>query len=694
MQQSTQIARSQNELEAQRGTQPARNAVEGYKSEVGGDGMRILERVPELIRRGGDSLTPAEKELLKWVGVFFRKPTPGKFMMRIRMPNGFATSAQLHAIAELSKRLGNNVLDITTRQQVELRGFTLGSVPEIWEKLRGVDLHSLQTGMDNVRNINGCPLAGISPTELLDASPIVRELDRLIVGAAGNPEFTNLPRKFNITVTGCVENCTHSESQDIALVPARKNGRIGFNVLVGGKMGSGGFTPASSLDVFVEPFLASELVFELVKIYRDHGPREARAKCRFAFLIDEWGISRLRDELQARLSWRLATGGTDARRSSKTTHLGVTQQQEANLVAVGLCVPTGRMNAEQLDELARLAEVYGGGEIRFTTGQNAILPYISANRIRALLEEPLLKWFSASPSGFLGGLVACVGTDYCNLALIETKRRAIELSRDLEKKLVAIGASSLSIHWSGCPAGCGNHQVADIGFRGFKAKIDGKIVDAVAIYAGGRTGPDAVVGKEILPMVPCDERLPEVVAGVIESLKTERQVRESAAPEKGAVLEEVRGIGPASSADEVIVEQTGNFSQPWRDVPRPTKREIIAVLRPEKWGETVDALRMAGITEIIQQRVCGRGRQRGLRYVSHAQGPSSIRYLAKRMLHIYVEECQVELAIETILSVNKTGAIGDGKIFVTGCEEMSQPLLPSVPWQVASQPQMSGAQVG
>ncbi len=217
------------------------NVVEGYKASMNGDGLRILDHLPQIIERGAAALTPAEKELLKWVGVFFRKPSPGKFMMRIRMPNGFSRSNQLRTIAELSRRLGNSVLDITTRQQIELRGFTLDTVPEIFEKLRGVDLRTLQTGIDNVRNINGCALAGLTPHELFDASPVVHELDRIIVGNKGNPEFTNLPRKFNITVTGCTDNCTHCESQDIALVPAKKAGRFGFNVLVGGKMGSGGF---------------------------------------------------------------------------------------------------------------------------------------------------------------------------------------------------------------------------------------------------------------------------------------------------------------------------------------------------------------------------------------------------------------------------------------------------------------------
>jgi ferredoxin-nitrite reductase len=497
-------------------TKPSLNSIESYKASQEGNGLRVLEDLPGIIARGSAALTPAEKELLKWVGVFFRRPTPGKFMMRVRMPNGFATGAQLRSIADLSRRLGNNVLDITTRQQIELRGFTLDSIPEIWEKLHGVDLRSLQTGIDNIRNINGCALAGLAPNELFDASHAVQELDRIFVGADGNPEYTNLPRKFNITVTGCLDNCTHNESQDLSLVPARKGGRFGFNVLVGGKMGSGGFTIASSLNVFVEPFEAVAVVTELVKIFRDHGPREARSKCRFAFLIEEWGVRRLRSELVARLGHELEFRGKDMRGSGHSDHLGVVPQRQTGLVAVGLCIPTGRVNPDQLEELAHLADEYGNGEIRFTIGQNAIIPNVRNDRVDDLLEEPLVKHFSPRPSRFVRGLVACVGTDYCNMALIETKSRAVALSQALKERLGSHG-SPLTIHWSGCPAGCGNHQAADIGLRGFKTKIDGKIVDAVAIYVGGRTGPNAVAGREIFESVPCDESLPDIVAGLIQT---------------------------------------------------------------------------------------------------------------------------------------------------------------------------------
>src|SRR5579864_3711266 len=415
------------------------NAIEATKASMNGDGLRIREELPRLIDRGFESFTTAEKDLLKWIGVFFRKPTPGKFMMRVRMPNGFTSSRQLRAIADLSRRLGNGVVDITTRQQIQLRGFTLSTVPEIWERLRGVDLCSLQTGMDNVRNINGCALAGLTLNELFDASLVVSELDSILVGADGNPEFTNLPRKFNVTITGCVENCTHDESQDVALVPGIRRDRVGFNVLVGGKMGSGGFTIASPLDVFVWIPKAARLVAELVAIFRDHGPRDARSKCRFAFLIENWGMPRLREELARRVDHYLEPAGRDVRSQFHSDHLGITAQKQPGLRSVGLCIPFGRLNPSQMDELARLAGEYGDGEIRLTTGQNAILANVSDERLDVLLDEPLFTEFSPNPSRFRRRVVACTGTDYCNLAQIDTKGHAAELARRLERELSAEG---------------------------------------------------------------------------------------------------------------------------------------------------------------------------------------------------------------------------------------------------------------
>lgn len=510
------------------------NAVESYKAGKNGNALAIREDLPGIIARGHESMTAAEKDLLKWLGVFFRKPTPGRFMMRIRMPNGLTNARQIRAVAEISRRLGNCVVDLTTRQQIQLRGFTLASVPEIWENLRRVDLHSLQTGMDNVRNICGCPLAGLALNELFDASSVVRALDRMIVGSDGNPEFANLPRKFNMLVTGCLENCTPAESQDLALVPALRADRAGFNVLVGGKMGSGGFTIASKLDAFVTEDDAVPVAAELLRIFRDNGPRDARAKCRFAFLIEEWGVARLRAELCNRLGRAIEPAGREVRPDfHHSDHVGVMQQNRPGLFAVGVRIPVGRMDPGQMEELARLAEAYGNGEIRLTMAQNVILPNIPGERLDALLDESLLQEFTPRPSPFRRNVVACTGTDFCNLAQIDTKRHAEDLSTALEQKLGTTG-EPLSFHWSGCTAACGNHQAADVGFRGLKTKINGELVEAVAIYVNGRMGPAAAAGEQILEVVPCDHKLASVVARVISGL--DRYADSEAAPARSPTL--------------------------------------------------------------------------------------------------------------------------------------------------------------
>ena len=134
------------------------NKIEAYKKEK--DGLDILNDIPRYAAAGWEKITDGDKELLKWAGVFFRRQTPGHFMMRLRVPNGFMSAAQLRAIGEISREFGKGFADLTTRQQIQLRWFTINDVPEIWNRLRTVELISLQTGMDNIRGVIGCPVAG------------------------------------------------------------------------------------------------------------------------------------------------------------------------------------------------------------------------------------------------------------------------------------------------------------------------------------------------------------------------------------------------------------------------------------------------------------------------------------------------------------------------------------------------------
>src|SRR5712692_6508820 len=276
------------------------NKMERFKSEK--DGLDIVDDIPRFAQEGWQAIDEGDRERLKWAGVFFRRQTPGRFMMRVRISNGLTNAAQLNVLAQISTEFGAGFADITTRQQIQLRGYEIAHTPEILRRLAASGLVSLQTGQDNIRNVVGCPVAGLTRHELFDASPVVREFTESFLR---NKDFTNLPRKFNIVITGCMEHCTLAESQDLALTPAVKSigGEEvkGFNVMAGGKMGSGGYRVASALDVFVPPEEAAELCRHVTLIFRDHGSRASRNKARLAFLIDAWGVGRFRAELQRRM---------------------------------------------------------------------------------------------------------------------------------------------------------------------------------------------------------------------------------------------------------------------------------------------------------------------------------------------------------------------------------------------------------
>ena len=480
------------------------NKIEALKTAK--DGLEVTDDLIRFAREGWRTIADDDKERLKWAGVFLRKPTPGHFMMRVRMPNGVLTSTQARVLGAITREGDGNIADVTTRQQIQLRWMTIERVPEIIARLEAVGLTCLQTGMDNIRGVVGCPATGLTPRELIDTAPIAARFQRIFLG---NKAFTNLPRKFNVAITGCPDNCAGAETQDIALTPALgADGVAGFNLAVGGKQGSGGPVVALPCDAFVTPEDAAELCAEIALIFRDYGPREARSKARLAFLVAEWGIARFRDTLEARWGRALAPAGRDARSDRVVDHVGVYRQREPGLSYVGLKTPVGRVTGDQVIELARLSEVYGRGELRTTPHQNLLLPHVHDAQLGALLEEPLLRTLRYNPSEVQRGVTACTGTDFCNMALIDTKTRALALARELEARLGP--TRPVTVRWSGCPASCGNHHTADVGLQGCKVKVNGKIVDGVHVFVGGRSGPDARAGMRVLEDVPCEE-LPAVL---------------------------------------------------------------------------------------------------------------------------------------------------------------------------------------
>jgi len=505
------------------------NQFERLKSEK--DGLAVKAELEAFARMGWENIPEDDRDhRLKWLGIFFRKRTPGQFMLRLRLPNGILTSGQMRMLGAIIHPYGEQgVADITTRQNLQLRGIPIEEMPQILGYLKEVGLTSIQSGMDNVRNITGSPLAGIDPDELIDVRGLTRKVQDMITNnGEGNPSFSNLPRKFNIALCGCRDNSVHAEINDLAFVPAFKNGRLGFNVLVGGFFSARRCAEAIGLDVWVDPRDVVPLCEAVLLVYRDHGLRANRQKARLMWLIDEWGLETFRASVERQTGHPLPRAAEkDEVVWHKRDLLGVHAQKQPGLNFVGLHVPVGRLNALEMMELARLAEVYGSGELRLTVEQNVLIPNVPDSRVAPLLKEPLLKKFSPNPGPLQRGLVSCTGNQFCNFALIETKNRAVALMEELEAELEI--PQTVRIHWTGCPNSCGQPQVADIGLMGTTARKDGRVVEAVDIYMGGEVGKDDKLGECVRKGIPCEDLKPVLVELLIEHFGAKPRQHPSAA---------------------------------------------------------------------------------------------------------------------------------------------------------------------
>lgn len=493
-------------------TETKLNKFEKFKAEK--DGLAVKHELEHFAKIGWEAVDETDlTHRLKWLGIFFRPVTPGKFMLRLRMPHGVLSGHKMRTLADIVQRYGDDgSADITTRQNIQLRGVRLEDIPEIFCKLKAAGLTSVQSGMDNVRNITGSPVAGLDANELIDTQGLVRKVQDMITGNdEGNQEFTNLPRKFNIAIEGGRDNSVHAEINDIAFVPAYRDGQLGFNVLVGGFFSAKRCEAAIPLDAWVP---ANDAVVDLcraiLEVYRDHGLRTNRQKARLMWLIDEWGVEDFRQNVVKALGHELLTAAPkDEIDWDKRDHIGIYPQKQQGLNYAGLHVPVGRLMSQDMFDLARLAEVYGNGEIRLTVEQNVIIPNIPDSRLNAFLQEPLLERFSIDPTPLVRSLVSCTGAQFCNFALIETKQRALAMAQELDAELNV--PQPVRMHWTGCPNSCGQPQVADIGMLGTKTRKEGKAVEGADIYLGGKVGKEAHLGTRAMQGVACDADLKAVL---------------------------------------------------------------------------------------------------------------------------------------------------------------------------------------
>jgi ferredoxin-nitrite reductase len=500
--------------------------VEQAKAEL--CGLDLAPRLEQLGREGWEALDEATLTIrLKWLGIFFRPVTPGRFMVRLRLPNGVIRAEQLEVLAEAIDRCGEHgSADITTRQNIQLRGLLLEDMAPLLAELERVGLTSRQSGHDNPRNITGNPLAGIDPEEFLDTRPLVEAIQAALLGPEGP---RNLPRKFNVAVGGAPDSfLLHN---DLAFLPAERDGELGFTVMVGGFFSAQRNELAIPLGLWLPAGQLPGFTLAVLRHFEAAGNRQQRNKSRLMYLIDQLGLESYRQAVLSTwaASWPLSWGltrpvtrplpcphdGSHLVTRAPRDGLGVQPQKQAGLHWVGLHVPMGRLDAAVMQELAGLARTYGSGELRLTEAQNALIVNVPAARIEALLAEPLLQRFRPDPSPLQAEAVSCTGNAYCSFALIPTKGTAQAVLEELEQRVELPHA--VRMHWTGCPNACGQPYMGQIGLMGAKARKDGQMVEAAKIFLGGSMDAEPRLAELHDKGVPLSD-LPDV----LEQLLVER----------------------------------------------------------------------------------------------------------------------------------------------------------------------------
>jgi sulfite reductase (ferredoxin) len=473
-----------------------------------------FDEIREFVRKGYSSIPP------EWFSTYFRtwgvytqgdgvgviggsggegKSTP-YFMLRIRIPNGLLRSDQVRAVADIAEQHARGVADITVRQNFQLHWVTLESLPEVLEALWRAGLTTTGACGDVARNITGCPVAGLDAEEIVDASPLALAIDRELGGAAA---FYNLPRKFKISITGCRSWCSYPEINDVALTATtrRRGGtdEIGFSLRVGGGLSTDPHI-AVRLNAFVQWDQVVPVARGVAEIFRSsetlRQSRE-RARLKFLFLQQGWTAESFLAELQRKIGFSIDPAEPeDIPADLHRDHVGIHAQKQDGLVYVGASVLRGRITPQQLRTAADLADRYADGLIRTTTMQNLLIINVPQRDAAAVAHELEVAALPVQASVFARGTVACTGSEFCKLALTETKGFARWLTHELEERLPDF-QEQLRLNVTGCPNSCGQHWIADIGIEGKKIKVDGRMVDAYYFCIGGSVGQFASIARPV-----------------------------------------------------------------------------------------------------------------------------------------------------------------------------------------------------
>lgn len=502
--------------------------------------LDVKQRVIDTYSKGGfDSIDREDLyPRFKWLGLYTqRKQNLGGeftgednsvledkyFMMRIRFDGGICSTAQARAVGELSRDYARSTVDLTDRQNIQFHWVRIEDVPAIWEKLEEHGLNTWDACGDVPRVILGSPVAGIAKDEIIDATPAIRKIQEIVTAE----EFQNLPRKFKTAISGNARQDVVHEINDLAFIGVEHPELgPGFECYVGGGLSTNPML-AQSLGAFVTLEQVPDVWAGVVRIFRDYGYRRLRNRARLKFLVAEWGIEKFRQVLEDDyLGYKLPDGPKAPNNLIDRDHIGVHEQKDGKCY-IGVKPTLGHMSGEQLIAVADLAERYGVTDLRFTPFKELLLLGVAPEDVEKLQGDLEEMGLYSNPSEFRRGLLSCTGLEYCKLAHVTTKSRAIELADELEERFGDLD-SPITISLNGCPNACARHQVSDIGFKGqMVVNGEGEKVEGFQVHLGGTIGEGANFGRKLRGHKVLSTELTDYVTRVVQHYVDHREEGET-----------------------------------------------------------------------------------------------------------------------------------------------------------------------
>jgi sulfite reductase (ferredoxin) len=512
------------------------------RSKRDSDPLTVRQRIVNIYQHTGFAgIDPADlRGRFRWYGLYTQR-RPGiaggrtavlepeeledeYFMLRIRIDGGALTSEQLRVIGQISTTYGRDVADVTDRQNVQLHWIRIEDVPVIWEQLEAVGLSTTEACGDTPRVMLGCPLEGVAADSVLDAGHALRQtVERYL----GDPAFSNLPRKFKTSISGCARHCTNHEINDVSFVGVHNHdGVAGFDLWVGGGLSTNPMF-AQRVGVFVEPDEVAEVWAGVASVFRDYGYRRSRNHARLKFLIADWGTEKFREVLEKEYLGRALPDGPPPDASpAHRDHVGVEPQVDG-LSSVGASTKSGRTSGGALAAVADLADRYGRGRVRTTPQQGIVILDVAEADVDPLAAELDALGLAVRPSAFRRGTIACTGIEFCKLAIVETKARAEVIRGELEKRMPDFD-TPITVNVNGCPNSCARFQVADIGFKGIVTRgPDGTDQEAFQVHLGGQMGSQAGFGRKFRGLKVTADEAPDYAERILRGYVERREQGET-----------------------------------------------------------------------------------------------------------------------------------------------------------------------